>query len=360
MSKKEEYKHCLFFMIIIISINKLYCSHAIETHFKDSQTNELHINNTKTENEILLTKLDHCDMEQSRIAVFIIEEIRQYINNINQGKIKSINNKDKRCLIMDDNLINYISFYDDLEEHNKNFYSYFKCNKCEKVFKNKEFLYLHFNLFHLKKNEFAKNQGKIFYKNRNSINHEPQNFFNFLESEGDNYICPADLCIFLNCNRYKNFLNIEKSDKKIFKYPEIECNPLLENLYKQVCMKLVENCFFEDKDKLNSHSDSIIAKSKNEYYNFYKIFCEIDRCDKTNFNSDEIYLHEENILFDNIIDNDNQTIKKTDKKRIKHISLFGEIPKDDVLLSFLYRIFLYLIGVFTFIYILILWITKLT
>jgi len=276
----------------------------------------------KSEKEILEYKYDYCDIYQSRLAVLIIEEIRKFINKSNEGAIRIIesngninseNIKSKNCMIMKNNLISYVNHFDDIEEINKSSYHNFKCNKCGKKFKSREYLEFHFKLFHLKKKLDSPN---------------PLDALNIQNEE----ICPVDLCIILNCKRYQNFLNLDKEEKKVFKYRSYECNPSLENFYKKFCMNLIQDCFLNKKDQ----------------FNFFNIFCKAERCERNqDFDNDK-----ENSIFDSNKLDDKGFILKNQN------NAFSELPKEDSFFYLIYNILLYLISIFSFIYILIVWITK--
>ena len=160
-------------------------------------------------------------------------------------------------------------------------------------------------MFHLEKveNYFIKNQ---------------ENKSDLLKN---NIICPADLCVILNCGRYKNFLNIIKDDKKYLKNKNTECNPLLENFYSRSCMILINGCF--------SKEDIM------ENYKFFMLFCRRKKCIENELNLSNIH------------------INNNEKNNINQ-----EFYKDSSFLNILYSILIYLITIFSFIYMLILWITK--
>jgi len=295
----------------------LKCVLRVSTEFSINIDFDSYHTNKK---DILNYEYDYCDIDQSRLAVFIIDEIRKYINKRNNGLINNINSNTventKTCSIMNDHYIEYVNYFDEIEEINKASYGTYKCSRCQKKFKSKELLYLHYKLFHLSS---EKNNSSLKTKDLDNLHK-------------DDYICPADLCIILNCKRYKNYLNLKKEEKKVLKYKNLECNHLLENFYRKMCMKLIDGCFVDRKD---------------QFY-FYKIFCENERCEISN-NTSEL---DKNILFKANRDEDHMSVLK------KEYNIFSELPKEGSIFLIFYNIFLYLVSILSFIYIIIIWITK--
>jgi hypothetical protein len=153
-------------------------------------------------------KYDYCNINESRIAYYIIAEIQEHISNT------LIPNSS--CFISNKRLSNYLEKFNLLDINNKSSYNNFKCSECEKKFKRRDLLHLHNKLFH--------------------------------SDESINY-CPYDLCNFLNCDRYKTYSSIEKYEysgsqpNKQLKEKYLECNPDLISFYKSSCMKIVKDCF---------------------------------------------------------------------------------------------------------------------
>ncbi len=309
-------KKILFFVIILIFKIILASS-------DDSDKNEEDIKKN-FEKSIINFKYDYCDINQSRLAVFIIEEIRKFIIKNNEGLINKVNTsseentKDKNCLIMNEKLIEYVNHFDEIEEINKSLYGVFKCDKCHKKFKSKEFLFLHYKIFHL--------------ANENYVISVSTDFIDIIDNPQYKHICPSDLCIILNCKRYKTFLNLSKDETNIMKYKNFECNTSLENFYKRYCMRLIENCFLKEDD----------------YFDFFRIFCESNRCDNDKYNNDE----DINILFKTNRTNEKISILK------KQYNSFSELPKENSVFYIFYNIFIYLVTLLAFIYILIIWISR--
>lgn len=305
----EKYYFFIFFLFINVRIST------------ESSITKDNYDEHENKKNILNYKYDYCDIDNSRLAVFIIEEMRKYINERNYGLINQIDtnfSKNKRsCLLINDNLIEYVNYFDEIEESNKSSYGTFKCTKCLKKFKTKEFLYLHYKLFHLS-SELKQNASWELKQ------------LNLGDMKKEDLLCPAELCIILNCKRYKNYLNLNKEEKKILNYKNIECNPFLESYYRKMCMELLNNCFINKKDQ----------------FTFYKFFCESERCEP---NNDEA-------IINNLFEINNYKNKISTLKR--HQNLFSELPKEGTLFSIFFSILLYLVSILSFIYIIIVWVTK--
>jgi hypothetical protein len=226
---------------------------------------------------------DFCNINESKAAYYIMKDITNYF------KLK--NDRNNKCLVLNEYLVKYYERFNILEIINKNSYSSFKCGECEKIFKNKGYLYLHYKLFHLTK----------------------------LDS---NYYCPADLCIFMNCDRYKSYLGIpfpENSiDKMKYNRPVREkyqeCNKNLIVFYKSTCMKLIGECF----DHFEFNIDN--------YFEFYENFCMKIECGRDTENP--------------------------------QISYNLDLPKEGSIWDAIRMVILYIVSIFAFIFILIIWISK--
>jgi hypothetical protein len=174
-------------------------------------------------------KYDYCNINESRIAYSIISEIQDYVSHTGKSE----------CAIFNKSLTNYLEKFNELDISNKSAYNNFRCSECEKRFKRRDQLHLHYKLFHLE--------------------HEPQDY------------CPYDLCNFINCERYKTYASIEKYEysgttpNRQLKEKHLECNPELVSFYRSSCMKLVKDCFQPD-----------------EYFNYYKHICSKIDCIEDN------------------------------------------------------------------------------
>ena len=201
----------------------------------------------KDENRTYLID-DFCNIGQSKIINNFFKEIMDFFN------ISIINNESKnKCMILDEIFNKYYSQFDKISSFNKDSYIYFTCPLCQKNFKTESLLNLHYKLFHMKFNE--------------------------------SLICPGDFCMSINCNRYYDYFNVKKYSKRPqdvkFNRQPVEKDETCENelifFYKSSCMKLIEGCFGEDKQK---------------YYRYYKYICNQINC---NTNSDSQISKESNI-----------------------------------------------------------------
>ena len=237
---KFIYKFILFFIskikIIFHSI-KMSITILFFISFKSIITKEiiekyspLNINNSNIENNKTFLIDDFCNIGQSQIVFQFFQEILEYFN------ITKLNND--KCLILDNIFILYFWHFIPIMQLNKDSFIYFTCPICQKDFKTNLLLNLHYKLFHMKYN--------------------------------DSLICPGDFCMSINCNRYYEYFNVKKMSKnpqdvKFNRQPiekDESCTDELIFFYKSNCMKLIENCFGDDKDK---------------YYKYYKYVCnEID------------------------------------------------------------------------------------
>jgi hypothetical protein len=174
-------------------------------------------------------KNDYCHINESKLAHSIITDLIEYLGEEN------INNKN--CMLANKNLTNYIERFIYLDEQNIAAYTNFKCFDCDKRFKRKDQLHLHYRLFHLNENQ---------------------------------YYCPSDFCRFLNCDRYKSYFQIEKYDyttlapAKQVREKELECNKELISFYRNSCMKLIDSC---------------ISNPEN-YFLLFKNFCAKINCEE--------------------------------------------------------------------------------
>lgn len=178
---------------------------------------------------------DYCNINDSKTVYLIIKDTIEHFNL--KEKINSTGN----CMITNPNISNYYERFAILELSNKSSYGLLKCPECKKKFKVKPFLDLHYKLFHASK----------------------------LKEYKHDYYCPGDFCNYFDCNRYKNYFSIPKSDQvrdATLNNQPIEkaqkCNISLLGFYKQMCMKMVEGCFDEESD----------------YVLFYKNVCDQIKC----------------------------------------------------------------------------------
>lgn len=209
---------------------------------------------------------------------------------------KKISNNEK-CFLFNKKMINYYENFYHLQRVNKKSYNQFKCTECEKKFKNIGFLNLHFKIFHFNKDNLI-----------------------------DKLYCPADFCKILNCDRYKNYFSIPFPDNskdsmtysRSVKEKIEECNDSLVNFYRKTCMLLARNCF----------------DSNENYFDYYKNFCLKIQC------------HEENTF--------NLMTQEKNKKQTTQ----NELRSESTLWEALQIIFMYIISIFSFIYILIIWVSH--
>ena len=279
----------------------------------------------KSPSEIFSTIYNYCDIEESRLAVSIIQNIKNFINIKNLFLKDSVKKyKKNTCLINNKKLTEFIIFFENLERESKRPYNLYACSLCEKTFQSKYFFFLHYKFFHLK------NIQKIIDINKLHSSTIKDHLFNLINKDLENIVCPSDLCLVLNCDRYKKYLKYEKNQDDKFKYKQIECNSLLENFYLKSCMRLVKDCFLSD--------------DKTEYFEFYKNFCRRKKCNFINIDNGEKLENKGNKK--NSLD---LIIKKND---------FEKLSSDETFLNYLKIIIFYLLSVFGLIYILSIWIVK--
>ena len=261
----------LFFKFLILICEVLNIAKGVEIIEKYDSIN-LNLTN-KNESKAFLID-DYCNIAQSQIITQFFENIFEYFNSSSIQK--------DQCLILDDIFNNYYSQFIKILEFNKDSFIYFTCPLCQKDFRTNSLLNLHYKLFHMKVDE--------------------------------SLICPGDFCLSINCNKYYEYFNIKKyskdpGDVKFNRQPiekDEKCVDDLIFLYKSNCMKLIEGCFGDDKEK---------------YFKYYKYLCKEIKC--KNFNDEQIN-------------------KESD---------VGDIFR---------YILMYVFGMLCFIYLLILWLNKFT
>lgn len=209
-------------------------------------------------------KNDFCNINESQAAFLIINDIVEYF------KINNTQSSDEKCLLLNENLINYYKGFVELEKSSKHKHQTVKCNLCEKSFKNRSFLNLHFKLFHLSK----------------------------IKNFSEKYYCPGDFCRFINCDRYKNYYGISFPDNSLnsinnnnqVKEKYQECNKELISFYKNSCMKLIAECFLDEEDN-------------DKYFEYYNNFCMKITCERNKENSGFSYnldLHTEGSVWETL------------------------------------------------------------
>jgi len=247
------------FTLIYILMPKYVFSDFFEKYSKE---NDIKIEN---DNRTFLID-DYCNIGQSRITINFFKEIFNFFN-----VSESQNDHNNKCLILDDIFNNY---------YNKESYIYFTCPLCKKDFKTDTLMNLHYKLFHMKYNE--------------------------------SLICPGDFCMSINCIRYYDYFYVKKYSKNPqdvkFNRQAIEkdeiCTEELIFFYKSNCMKLIDGCFGEDKQK---------------YYKYYKYICNEISC---------------------------------------KISIDSQISQESNFWEIVRFILMYLFGILSVIYLIIVWLTK--
>ena len=218
----------LFFKIFLLIYGLIKLSKEIELIDKYSSINL----NTEIKNDLRSNLInDYCNVAQSQI-------VNQLFNIILEEFNSSYIRNDK-CFILDNIFNNYYSKFDKILQFNKNSFLYYTCPLCQKDFKTNSLLNLHYKLFHMKLDE--------------------------------SLICPGDFCLSVNCNKYYEFFNIKKyskepGDVKFNRQPIEKDEKCIDDLiffYKRNCMKLIEQCFGDD---------------KNKYYEYYKYLCKGINC----------------------------------------------------------------------------------
>ena len=271
----------LIIPLILLQLPKIF--HFTEIPTESEQLNEFLTNSNETilENSTNLTKPylidDYCNIEQSTITINFFREISSYF----EIKPDNNNNLNNTCFFLSDLFQNYYSKFAKIDMSNRGTLVYYECPLCNKMFKTNSLLYLHYKLFHLKHNE--------------------------------SNICPADFCLSINCNRYFGYFNVKKYSTnpqavKFNRQPLVkdeECTEDLIFFYKTNCMKLIENCFLDDREK---------------YYIYYKYICNKITCEK-----------------------------KEETTQLKKEGNIGDVFR---------YIFMYIFGIMGFIYLIIVWLSK--
>jgi hypothetical protein len=256
------------FALIYILLPKYVFSKLFDKYSKESDIK------IERDNRTFLID-DYCNIGQSRITINFFKEILNYFN-----ASEFQNNHNNKCLILDEIFNDYYSQFDKILFYNKESYIYFTCPLCKKDFKTDTLMNLHYKLFHMKYN--------------------------------DSLICPGDFCMSINCIRYYDYFYVKKYSKNPqdvkFNRQAIEkdetCTDELIFFYKSNCMKLIEGCFGDNKDK---------------YFKYYKYICKEIKCKNSN---------------------NEQIINESD---------IGDIFR---------YILMYVFGMLCFIYLLILWLNK--
>ena len=263
------FRNHLFLIFFTFIINKINITKQAEIIDKYASINLNQTNENRTNNYLIY---DYCNIAQSQIINNFFKIILEYFNT------SEINNE--KCFVIDNIFNSYYSQFEKILEFNKDSYVYFTCPICHKDFKTNPLLNLHFKLYHMKLNE--------------------------------SLICPGDFCLSINCNKYFDYFNIKKyskepGDVKFNRQPiekEENCSDELIFLYKSNCMKLIEGCF---------------GDNKNKYFKYYKYICKEIKCKNSN---------------------NEQIINESD---------IGDIFR---------YILMYVFGMLCFIYLLILWLNK--
>src|SRR5690348_3917759 len=87
---------------------------------------------------------DFCNINESKTVYSIIKELTEYYTNSNKLDLN------EKCFLFNGSLTNYYERFNHIDNINKNNYANFQCTECNKKFKKKDLLYLHFKIFHLK------------------------------------------------------------------------------------------------------------------------------------------------------------------------------------------------------------------
>ena len=229
----------------------------------------LQIIQTKEINDTTLI-YDYCSIEDSFIATKISKEINTYYGDY-------FDNNNQNCLFLKEKFFSYENQFNEL--YLKSGHLNIKCPKCEKTMKNKELLLMHYKLFHMK-----------------------------TSNEVEFIVCPADLCLFLNCKRYKSYFDRVKVNVQ---EREIICEKGQESFYRKGCLSLFKNCLKKEENELEKNIEIS--------YDFYNNFCSKIECEQT-------------------------------ETRI--------LDKPSSFLEVMRLLFMYMFGVFTLIYVLIIWVSH--
>ena len=115
MQKFCLYNLYLSSLILLIVINR-----------SNQIINQNNFYTNKTLVQALSTKFNFCDIDKSRLAVFIIEEIKNFIDKSNEGKIEKLNKKNNKCLIKNNKFTNFVNLFNELDDANNNSYGSFR------------------------------------------------------------------------------------------------------------------------------------------------------------------------------------------------------------------------------------------
>lgn len=179
------------------------------------------IQHTTENNSSSLLHYDYCNINDSKTVYYIIQDLISYFN---------INPTNNKCLLVDNVFTEYTNNFISLDNSLMKGTQIIKCPFCNKKFRSKNLLNMHYKLFHLSNNS----------------------------TTTTNNICLGDYCKGLNCDRYKKFFDIKYLDntRETFMYNRqpIEriqfCNKDLIPFYKNMCMKMIDGCFNDDNDKV--------------------------------------------------------------------------------------------------------------
>jgi hypothetical protein len=214
---------------------------------------------------------DYCSLEDTYLAKNIINHIKSHYE-------KHFDQNNENCVFLNQKYLSYETRFSDL--YLKSGHLNIRCPKCTKIFRNKELLLIHYKLFH------------------------SDTTFNELS------VCPADLCLFLDCKRYSSYFEKVKVSAQ---ERELSCDKELESFYKRGCMNLFKSCLRKSTESTEKNIEIT--------YDFYKNFCSKIDC--------ELY--------------------KDDQNQLYKPSSFLEVMR---LLA------MYMFGVFTLIYLLIIWVSH--
>jgi hypothetical protein len=160
--------------------------------------------------------------------------------------------------------------------------------------------------------------GKRF-KNKSFLNMHYKIFhLSTIQNINTKYYCPSDLCRFINCDRYKYYFSLPFNEAQVSGNYQLlekyeECNEKLVNFYRQGCMQLLEDCFDLKEEK---HYDY--------YTEFYNNFCMKINCER----------------------------------KSREFDYQSDLSKEGSIWDIVRIVAIYILSIFSFIYILIVWISK--
>lgn len=108
---------------------------------------------------------------------------------------------------------------------------------------------------------------KIFKNKEMLLMHTKLFHNNYDQDLEDIKVCPADLCQFLDCSRYSGYFDRVKVNVQ---EREIVCDKNLEKFYRRGCLSLFKNCLKNDEESIEKNTEAT--------FDYYQNFCKKIEC----------------------------------------------------------------------------------